>query len=81
MIKTLKNLNANQEYITLVWYTHIQCHFRYANIIWNYNLFTNKETEQSQETNLAKLLVSYNGTYKEMLNLNQKTNTRLLLKM
>ena len=81
MIDTLKNLNANQEYITLVWYTHIQCHYRYANLIWNENLLKREDIKKTQDQTLAKLMISYNGSYKKMLNLNLKTNTQLLLTM
>ena len=34
-IQTLKRLNAKPEYIIMVWYSHVQSHFRYGNIIWN----------------------------------------------
>ena len=39
MISLLKMYNANPEYKIMVWYSHVQCHFRYANLIWNESMF------------------------------------------
>ena len=43
MINILKRVNANPEYRIIVWYTHIQSHFRYASLIWNDRLLNWKE--------------------------------------
>ena len=39
LINTLKSINANPDLKAMVWYSHIQSHFRYANLVWNQNLF------------------------------------------
>ena len=39
LIDCLKRVNANPEYKVIVWYSHIQSHFRYAGIIWNNEAF------------------------------------------
>ena len=72
MINLLKMYNANPEYKVMVWYSHIQCHFRYANLIWNENIF-NWKTDQMRNLT-AKLIISYNGFYKNAMNLDLKTN-------
>ena len=61
LIQVLKRINANPEHRMLVWYSHIQSYYRYANIIWNKNLF-NWEGKQKKEMekSVGKLLIAYN---------------------
>ena len=81
MINTLKRLNANPEYRIIVWYSHIQSHFRYASLIWNSELLNwGNRTAQMQAT-VGKLVTVYNRLYKNMLNINSKVDNKTLLTM
>ena len=72
MIDVLKGINANPEYKVIVWYSHIQSHFRYAGIIWNNRVIDWGDREKQMKLIVGKLVTVYNKLYKNALNLNTK---------
>ena len=81
MINTLKRVNANPEYRVIVWYSHIQSHFRYASIIWNPKILHWEKKGSTMTETVGKLVATYNKLYKNMMNINNKTDNNTLLKM
>ena len=78
MINALKRINANPEHKVIVWYSHVQSHFRYASIIWNRKVVNWGSNSQQMETHVVKLLTVYNRLYKNMLNINTKLDNKTL---
>ena len=58
MIKALKRINANPEHKIIIWYSHVQSHFRYASILWNSKVFNWGSKTKQMEMLVGKLLMA-----------------------
>ena len=78
MINALKRINANPDHKVIVWYSHVQSHFRYASLLWNKKVFSWGSPTKQMEMLVGKLIMAYNRFYKNMLNINTKVDNKTL---